>query len=75
MLPNGKIVDILSPVLDEIKKWLQDDNKKPESGGYIVGYQHEGTGNISLETVSHPFFLTLRIALALKFVILFIKFF
>jgi len=54
MLPNGNVVDVLSPVIDEIKKWLQDDGHKPESGGYIVGYQHERTGNVSLEKVSCP---------------------
>ena len=54
-LPNGKVVDVLTPVLDEISKWIQDDEVKPESGGYIVGYQHEKTGNISLEAVSHPY--------------------
>ena len=54
-LPNGKVVDVLTPVLDEISKWIQDDETKPESGGYIVGYQHEKTGNISLEAVSHPY--------------------
>lgn len=56
-LPNGKMVDILNPVLDEIKNWIQDESSKPESGGYIVGYQHKETGNISLEAVSHPFLL------------------
>lgn len=60
ILSNGKVVDILSPVLDEIRKWLQDGSEKPESGGYIVGYQHERTGNISLEAVSHPHFLDMK---------------
>ena len=54
-LPNGKVADILTPVLDEIGKWIQDKKEKPESGGYIVGYQHMGTGNISLESVSVPY--------------------
>mgnify|MGYP003882030747 FL=1 len=45
---------------------MQDDNKKPESGGYIVGYQHEGTGNISLETVSHPFFFDIKNRISFK---------
>lgn len=60
ILPNGRIVDILSGVLDEINLWLQDEKGKPESGGYIVGYQNEKTGNISLEGVSHPFLLDVR---------------
>ncbi len=54
-LPNGKVVDVLTPVLDEIRKWVQDGEEKPESGGYIIGYQHKKTGNISLEAVSHPY--------------------
>ena len=60
LLPNGKVVDVLSTVLDEICKWIQDDCSKPESGGYIVGYQHEHTGNISLEAVSHPYPMDIR---------------
>jgi integrative and conjugative element protein (TIGR02256 family) len=59
-LPNGKVVDVLNTVLDEISKWIQDDNMKPESGGYIVGYQHSESGNITLESVSHPFTLDIK---------------
>ena len=59
-LPNGNVVDVLSSVLDEIFKWIQVDNNKPESGGYIVGYEHERTGHISLEEVSHPYALDTR---------------
>ena len=55
ILPNGKVVDVLNNVIDEIKKWIQDDLLKPESGGVIVGYQHKGTGNVSLEAVSPPY--------------------
>lgn len=54
-LPNGKSVDILGAVFDEIKKWLQVELSLPESGGYITGYEHVNTGNISLESVSHPY--------------------
>lgn len=54
-LPNGCVVDVLSSVLNEIYKWIQNDGCKPESGGYIVGYQHGVTGNISLEAVSGPY--------------------
>lgn len=53
-LPNGCVVDILTPVLDEIAKWLQGDSSAPESGGYIVGYEHKLTKNIVLEKVSVP---------------------
>lgn len=59
-LPNGNVVDILSPVFEEIKKWVQVESSKPESGGYIVGYQHKNTGNISLEEVSHPYLLDVK---------------
>ena len=59
-LPNGKVVDVLSPVLEEIYNWIQDEDDKPESGGYIVGYQHKNTGNISLEAVSHPYFMDVK---------------
>ena len=57
LLPNNKVVDILSAVFDEIYKWLQTKSDKPESGGFIVGYQHKNSGNISLEAVSHPYTL------------------
>ena len=59
-LPNGKVVDILPEVFEEITKWLQKDNSAPEAGGYIVGYRHSGTGNVSLESVSHPYPLDIR---------------
>lgn len=55
ILPNGEVVDVLTPVIEEMGKWVQDESYKPESGGYIVGYQHKNTGNISLESVSSPF--------------------
>lgn len=53
-LPDGHTVDILAPVFEEIQHWLQVGIDAPESGGYIVGYQHKWTGNISLEKVSTP---------------------
>lgn len=53
-LPNGKVVDILSTVLDKMENWIQDTEKQPEAGGYIVGYQHLGTENITLEDISQP---------------------
>ena len=56
-LPDGTVVDILTDVLEEISRWLQDDVLKPESGGYIVGYQNKDTKNIVLEKVSTPFAL------------------
>ena len=53
-LPNGNVVDILTPAIEEMSKWIQDTPDKPESGGFIVGYQHKRTGNISLDSVSPP---------------------
>lgn len=60
ILPNGKTVDILPNVFGEIKKWLQVDNSASEAGGYIVGYKHSNTGNISLEEISHPYPFDIR---------------
>ena len=51
-LPNGKVVDILSSVFEEISNWIQNSEEKKEAGGYIVGYQHSKTGNITLENIS-----------------------
>ena len=48
LLPNSHVVDVLTPVLDEISKWLQTDPNSPESGGYIAGYEHKTTNNIVL---------------------------
>lgn len=59
-LPNGKVVDILSTVFEEINKWLQDSDEKTEAGGYVVGYQHCGTQNVTLEYISHPYMLDNR---------------
>jgi len=59
-LPNGKVVDILPEVFQEISKWIQNDNDAPESGGFILGYQHKGTGNISLEYITGPQPLDIR---------------
>ena len=53
-LPNGTVVDILPEVFAEISGWLQNDSYAPESGGFILGYGHENTGNISLEYVTPP---------------------
>lgn len=59
-LPNGKVVDILSDVFEEMLKWVQADIKCPESGGFIVGYKHSKTGNITLENISHPYPLDIK---------------
>ncbi|MDR3583990.1 MAG: Mov34/MPN/PAD-1 family protein [Desulfosporosinus sp.] len=59
-LPNRKVVDILPEVFQEISKWIQNDDYAPEGGGFILGYKHEGTGNISLEFVTYPQPLDIR---------------
>lgn len=53
-LPNKKVVDILSTVFEELENWIQDSFEKDEAGGYIVGYQHKGSGNVTLENISFP---------------------
>lgn len=53
-LPNGRVVDILSELIDEMSKWLQHNTHAPESGGYIIGYQNRKTGNITLESITPP---------------------
>lgn len=55
ILPDGRFLDVLTDVFDEMYKWLQNEANSPESGGYIVGYQHDITKNVSLEKISHPF--------------------
>ena len=59
-LPNGKTVDILSTVFNQISEWLQESIHDSESGGYILGYRHKDTGNISLEYVTVPQPLDIR---------------
>jgi len=59
-LPNTKTVDILADVFAEINKWLQIDSSSPESGGYILGYKHVKTGNISLEFITTPLLLDFK---------------
>ena len=59
-LPNGKVVDILSEIMIEFQNWLQDVPVKAEAGGYIVGYQHNETRNITLEMISTPYSLDKR---------------
>ena len=53
-LPNGRVVDILSEIIGEMSKWLQYASHSPERGGYVLGYQHRKTGNITLECLSPP---------------------
>lgn len=55
-LPDGKVVDILTPVLRKMASYIQTDDK-PESGGYIVGYEHETSHSIVLEDISTPYSL------------------
>lgn len=59
-LPDGTTVDILTAVLYEMDKWIQSKENKTEAGGYVVGYLHQTTKNVSLELVSHPYFFDYR---------------
>ena len=59
-LPNGRTVDILENVFKQVAEWIQIDYKDPESGGFILEYQHQGTGNVSLEYVTVPQSLDFR---------------
>jgi len=54
-LPNGRTLDVLAEVILEISLWLQVAPDAPESGGYIIGYQHSRTGCITLELVTTPY--------------------
>lgn len=54
ILPNNKHVDILPEVFSQISNWLQKNKSDPESGGFILGYEHANTGNVSLECVTTP---------------------
>lgn len=65
-LPNGKVVDILPEVFQEINNWLQINDHAPESGGFILGYKHKRTGNISLEYITHPQPLDIRSRVSFK---------
>lgn len=37
ILPNGKVVDVLTPVIEEMGKWVQDESYKPESVDTLLG--------------------------------------
>lgn len=53
-LPNGCIVDILEPVLSEIRTWLQNAATTPESSGFLLGYRNRNTGNITICKLTTP---------------------
>jgi len=53
-LPDGRTLDILAEVVSEISQWLQNVQGEPESGGYLLGYQHRQTGNITIELLTTP---------------------
>lgn len=54
LLPNGKVVDIISDIIIKMMDWTQMSVNSSEAGGYILGYEHLKTGNITLEDVSTP---------------------
>ncbi len=53
-LPNGETVDILSNVLQDMAEWIQDEKAKPESCGFILGYENNVTHNITLSEITFP---------------------
>lgn len=53
-MPNGKHVDILGSVLDEMEKWKQSSRTIPESCGFILGYENSETKNITLSQITIP---------------------
>lgn len=67
-LPNGHVVDLLYPQLNEMIKYKQDHYDSPESCGFILGYQNASTNNITISEITTPqkqdfrsrFFCTLR---------------
>lgn len=65
-LPNGNVVDILPEVFEEIGKWTQNQDFESESGGFVLGYEHKGTGNISLEYITYPQALDIRSRVSFK---------
>ena len=53
-LPNGQVIDILEPVISEMKNWLQHDPTISESCGFLMGYQNRNTKNITLSGITTP---------------------
>ena len=53
-LPNGNSLDILENVFDRMREWIQDDAAKPESCGFLLGYENRNTHNITLTDITVP---------------------
>lgn len=53
-LPDGHKVDLLDEVISQLHQWLQDQTEKPESCGYILGYENYATDNITITTITPP---------------------
>lgn len=53
-LPNGTTVDVLESVLHNMKVWIQNDISKPESCGFVLGYENYDTHNITLSDITVP---------------------
>lgn len=54
ILPNGKVVDLLSEVLITMSDWKQSDSSSSESCGFILGYMNSETNNVTLSSVTLP---------------------
>lgn len=54
ILPNGKVVDLLSETLNKMILWKQYEIHSAESCGFILGYRNPDTNNITLSAITIP---------------------
>ncbi len=54
VLPDKRTVDLLSNALNEMLKWQQNENIKPESCGFLLGYKNQKTNNITISKITSP---------------------
>lgn len=65
-LPNKKVLDINTQVLEQISKYTQNEICSNESGGLLVGYTHKKSMNIIIETVTEPQLKDLKSRISFK---------
>lgn len=53
-LPNGRTVDILANVIENMSSCVQITRDIPESCGYLLGYKDKDTKNITISDVTMP---------------------
>lgn len=53
-LPNGAYLDLLEQVLSSMAKWRQIQKSDNEAAGFLLGYQNNKTGNITLSSLTEP---------------------